>query len=102
MFNETDNLVNSMSVAGGVQYTPEYKAINKYFKRYTFKKRKELTREMKESSKEGKKRKGKDGNMWVVRKIKNGSLRWMKVKSNNKYIKQFNSNIMEHWEHLLG
>ena len=36
MFNETDNLVNSMSVAGGVQYTPEYKAINKYFKRMDY------------------------------------------------------------------
>ena len=29
--------------------------------------------------KEGKIRKGKDGNIWIVRKIKNGSLRWMKV-----------------------
>lgn len=36
MFNETDNLVNSMSVAGGMQYTPEYNAINKYYKRIDY------------------------------------------------------------------
>lgn len=29
--------------------------------------------------KRGKKRKGKDGNMWEIKKVKNGSLRWMKV-----------------------
>jgi len=28
--------------------------------------------------KEGKVRKGKDGNQWVVKKVKNGSMRWMK------------------------
>ena len=30
--------------------------------------------------KEGDKKKGKDGNMWIIKKIKNGSLRWMKFK----------------------
>ena len=36
--------------------------------------------------KEGDKKKGKDGNMWIIKKIKNGSLRWIKdtSKSNNK------------------
>ena len=29
--------------------------------------------------KEGKKRKGRDGNKWVIKKISNGSLRWVKV-----------------------
>ena len=29
--------------------------------------------------KEGDKKKGKDGNMWIIKKIKNGSLRWMKI-----------------------
>ena len=28
--------------------------------------------------KEGKVRKGKDGNQWIVKKVKNGSKRWMK------------------------
>ena len=31
--------------------------------------------------KEGTKKKGKDGNMWIVKKIKNGQLRWMKFKT---------------------
>ena len=35
--------------------------------------------------KEGLKKKGKDGNMWIIKKIKNGSLRWMKVSGNNNY-----------------
>ena len=30
--------------------------------------------------KEGDKKKGKDGNMWIIKKVKNGSLRWMKIK----------------------
>ena len=28
--------------------------------------------------KEGDKKKGKDGNMWIIKKVKNGNLRWMK------------------------
>ena len=32
------------------------------------------------AEKEGKKRKGKDGNTWIVTKVSNGSLRWMKIK----------------------
>ena len=36
--------------------------------------------------KEGDKKKGKDGNIWIIKKIKNGSLRWIKFKEekNNK------------------
>jgi hypothetical protein len=30
------------------------------------------------AEKEGKVRKGKDGNQWIVKKVKNGSMRWMK------------------------
>ena len=30
--------------------------------------------------KEGKKRKGKDGNQWIVKKVSNGSKRWVKYK----------------------
>ena len=30
--------------------------------------------------KEGDKKKGKDGNTWIIKKIKNGSLRWIKIK----------------------
>lgn len=33
--------------------------------------------------KEGTKKKGKDGNMWIVKKIKNGQLRWIKFKNDN-------------------
>lgn len=33
--------------------------------------------------KEGAKKKGKDGNMWIIKKVKNGSLRWMKFKNEN-------------------
>ena len=36
MFNETDNLVNSMSFSGGLQYTPNYNSINKYYKRIDY------------------------------------------------------------------
>jgi len=36
------------------------------------------------SDKVGKERKGKDGNKWIVKEIKNGSKRWMKVKNNDK------------------
>ena len=34
--------------------------------------------------KEGKKRKGRDGNKWVIKKVSNGSLRWFKVKKMKK------------------
>jgi len=30
MFNESDNLVNSMKICGGIEYTPEYNSITKY------------------------------------------------------------------------
>lgn len=35
--------------------------------------------------KEGSKKKGKDGNMWIVKKIKDGSLRWMKFETKEDY-----------------
>ena len=35
--------------------------------------------------KEGSKKKGKDGNMWIVKKIKDGSLRWSKFKTKDNY-----------------
>ena len=39
--------------------------------------------------KEGKIRKGKDGNKWIVKKIKSGSLRWIKhIKKKSKSIKK--------------
>jgi hypothetical protein len=40
------------------------------------------------AEKEGKVRKGKDGNQWIVKKVSNGSKRWMKkgVSKNNKLI----------------
>ena len=36
MFNEADNLSNSMRVCGGMQYTPEYNSITKYYKRMDY------------------------------------------------------------------
>tara|TARA_B100000214_G_scaffold257846_1_gene190172 strand:+ start:118 stop:1368 length:1251 start_codon:yes stop_codon:yes gene_type:complete len=36
MFDETDNLVSSMSIAGGIQFTPNYNSINKYYKRMDY------------------------------------------------------------------
>ena len=33
---------------------------------------------------EGDKKKGKDGNMWIIKKVKNGSLRWIKYKKEKK------------------
>jgi len=33
IFEESDNLVNSIEFCGGVQYTPEYNSITKYYKR---------------------------------------------------------------------
>ena len=41
--------------------------------------------------KEGKKRKGKDGNMWVVKVVKNGSKRWMKQLINKELYKMWSS-----------
>ena len=35
--------------------------------------------------KEGSKKKGKDGNMWIVKKIKDGSLRWMNFENKDDY-----------------
>ena len=35
------------------------------------------------AEKEGIKKKGKDGNMWEVKKVKNGCKRWIKINSNN-------------------
>ena len=36
MFNESDNLANSMKICGGIQYTPEYNSITKYYKRMNY------------------------------------------------------------------
>ena len=36
MFNESDNLANSSSISAGVQYTPEYNSITKYYKRMDY------------------------------------------------------------------
>ena len=36
MFDESDNLANSMNICGGVQYTPEYNSITKYYKRINY------------------------------------------------------------------
>ncbi len=36
MFNESDNLANSMKLSGGVQYTPDYSSISKYYKRIDY------------------------------------------------------------------
>jgi hypothetical protein len=36
MFNESDNLANSMKICGGMQYTPEYNSITKYYKRMDY------------------------------------------------------------------
>ena len=36
MFNESDNLVNSMKICGGIEYTPEYNSITKYYKRINY------------------------------------------------------------------
>ena len=36
MFDESDNLANSINICGGVQYTPEYNSITKYFKRINY------------------------------------------------------------------
>ncbi len=36
------------------------------------------------SEKVGKTRKGKDGNKWIVKEVKNGSKRWMKYSNTTK------------------
>jgi hypothetical protein len=36
MFNESDDLANSIKICGGIQYTPEYNSIAKYYKRMDF------------------------------------------------------------------
>ena len=36
MFNQSDNLTNSMKLCGGVEYTPEYNSITRYFKRINY------------------------------------------------------------------
>ena len=36
MFDETDNLANSMEISGGMQYTPEYNSATKYYKRMDY------------------------------------------------------------------
>ena len=38
-------------------------------------------------------KKGKDGNKWIIKEIKNGSKRWMKVK--DEYIKSKNNKKTE-------
>ena len=46
--------------------------------------------------KEGDKKKGKDGKMWIIKKVKNGSLRWQKIidkKSKNKKTKNKKNKI---------
>ena len=36
MFSESDNLANSMKFSTGMQYTPEYNSITKYYKRMDY------------------------------------------------------------------
>ena len=36
MFDESDNLANSMRISGGIQYTPEYNSATKYYKRMDY------------------------------------------------------------------
>ena len=36
MFDESDNLANSMRISGGMQYTPEYNSVTKYYKRMDY------------------------------------------------------------------
>jgi len=47
--------------------------------------------------KEGKTRKGQDGNKWIVKEIKNGSLRWVKDSINKKksYVKKTSSLVKQ-------
>ncbi|MDC0204168.1 hypothetical protein OAJ65_00060 [Flavobacteriales bacterium] len=36
LFDESDNLNNSMRISGGAQYTPEYNSVTKYYKRMQY------------------------------------------------------------------
>ena len=36
MFDDCDNLANSMRISGGMQYTPEYNSVTKYYKRMDY------------------------------------------------------------------
>jgi len=36
MFDESDNLANSIRISGGMQYTPEYNSVTKYYKRMDY------------------------------------------------------------------
>lgn len=36
MFNKSDNLANNIQVSAGIQYTPEYNSVTKYFKRMDY------------------------------------------------------------------
>ena len=36
LFNESDNLNNSMRISGGIQYTPEFNSVTKYYKRMQY------------------------------------------------------------------
>jgi len=36
LFDESDNLNNSMKISGGIQYTPEYNSVTKYYKRMQY------------------------------------------------------------------
>ena len=36
MFNQSDNLANSTKMCGGIQYTPDYNSITKYYKRIDY------------------------------------------------------------------
>ena len=36
IFNESDNLANSMKICGGVEYTPAHNSITKYYKRMNY------------------------------------------------------------------
>ena len=36
MFDESDNLVSSMKICGGIEYTPEYNSITKYYKKINY------------------------------------------------------------------
>jgi hypothetical protein len=49
------------------------------------------------AEKEGKKRKGKDGNTWIIKKVSNGSLRWIKIRDTHQIKKQLHNKIYKWW-----
>ena len=51
------------------------------------------------AEKEGIKKKGKDGNIWEVKKVKNGSKRWIKIKITTIKLK-LDNDIKENQENL--